>query len=86
MAPRHSRLVGRPRQPVAYLPNSDLRTYRPAAVEAVPTGCLAYCTLRIALGVARRLIEPAVLRTGCIARLMGLGRKPLLKLTMLPRA
>ena len=64
-----------------YLPKIDLRMYRPAAVVAVPRRCLAYSTLRTALGVARRLIEPAVLRTGCIARLIGLGRSPLRKLT-----
>ena len=50
---------------------------------AVPIGCLAYSTLRTAFGVARRLSEPAVLRTGCIARLTDFGKNPRRKLTSL---
>lgn len=60
----------------------DLRTERPADVVAVPHGCRAYCTLRTVLGVARRLMEPPVLRTGWRTRLTGLGRNPLRKLTI----
>jgi hypothetical protein len=37
-------------------------------VVAVPTGCRAYWILRTGFGVAFRLIDPAVLQTGCIAR------------------
>jgi hypothetical protein len=35
----------------------------------------------MAFGVARRLIDPAVLRTGCIARLTDFDKKPRRKLT-----
>lgn len=58
----------------------DLRTARPARVVAVPTGCRAYWIVRMGFGVALRLIEPAVLRTGCIARRTDLGKKPRRKL------
>lgn len=59
------------RHPV-YL-RKDLRTARPARVVAVPTGCRAYWIVRMGFGVALRLTEPAVLRTGCIARRTDLG-------------
>jgi hypothetical protein len=53
----------------------------PVLVVAVPIGCRAYCTLRTGFGVALRLNDPAVLRTGCIARRTGLGNSPRRKLT-----
>jgi hypothetical protein len=58
----------------------DRRTARPARVVAVPTGCLMYMTVRMGLGVTLRLREPPVLRTGCNARLTGLGNSPRRKL------
>jgi len=39
-----------------------------------------YMTVRTGFGVTRRLREPLVLRTGCIARLTGLGNSPRRKL------
>lgn len=62
----------------------DLRTARPSRVVAVPTGCLAYSMARIDLGVTFRLNEPAVLRTGLIARRTGLGNRPRRKLIAPP--
>jgi hypothetical protein len=64
---------------------SDLRTARPAMVDNVPIGCLAYWTLRMGLGVALRFRDPAVLRTGFIARRTGRGKNPRLKLIAVPR-
>lgn len=72
-----------PKRERRYL-NSDFRTVRPARVVAVPTGCLAYWIERTGLGVALRFIEPAVLRTGCIARRTGLGKNPRMKLIAIP--
>jgi hypothetical protein len=66
-----------------YLKN-DLRTTRPARVVTVPTGCLAYWIVRMGFGVAFRFIEPAVLRTGCIARRTDLGNNPRRKLIESP--
>lgn len=43
-------------------------------------GWRAYWILRIDLGVALRLTEPAVLLTGCIIRRTGLGNNPRTKL------
>jgi hypothetical protein len=63
---------------------SDLLADWPKWVVAVPTGCLAYCTLRTGFGVAFRLREPAVLRTGCKARLAGFGNNPRRKLIEAP--
>ena len=63
--------------------NKDRRALRPNAVVAVPTGCLAYWILRIGLGVARRLTDPAVLQTGWLARRTGLGKNPRKKLMVL---
>jgi hypothetical protein len=40
--------------------------------------------LRMGFGVAFRLIEPAVLRTGCIARRTDLGKNPRRKLIKRP--
>jgi hypothetical protein len=74
------RLGAEDRLALLYL-KKDLRTDRPTRVVAVPIGCLAYWTFRTAFGVARRLNEPAVLRTGCIARLTDLGNSPRRKLT-----
>lgn len=62
------------------------RTTRPRRVVAPPTGCLACWTLRMGRGVARRLIDPALLRTGCIARRTGLGNRPRRKLISQPPA
>lgn len=63
---------------------NSLRTTRPRRVVALPTGCLAYWTRRSGFGVARRVIDPAVLRTGCITRLTGLGNSPRRKLISRP--
>ena len=62
----------------------SLRTTRPRRVVALPIGCLAYWTARMGFGVALRLIDPAVLRTGCIARRTGLGNSPRRKLILRP--
>ena len=61
-----------------YLKN--LRTERPARVVAVPIGCRAYCTLRMALGVTFRFSDPLVLRNECRVRLTCLGSSPRRKL------
>jgi hypothetical protein len=63
---------------------NERRTERPAFVDSVPTGCLAYWTFRMGFGVALRLMEPVVLRTGCTARRTGFGKNPRLKLITPP--
>jgi len=49
-------------------------------------GCRAYWTLRTGFGVAFRFSDPLVLRTGCSARLTGLGSSPRRKLIGTPRS
>jgi hypothetical protein len=64
--------------------NKERRTARPRRVVAVPTGWSEYWTFLTTFGVALRLNDPAVLRTGCRIRRTGLGRNPRMKLIDTP--